>query len=447
MTGPSGDPSRTPSAGASPLDALVARMALTIPAGWEFGLERMTRVLARLGDPHLRIPPVIHIAGTNGKGSVGAHLRAMLQASGRTVHAFTSPHLVRFNERIRVAGVLASDAMLVEAIERAEAANDGEPITFFELTTLAAFLLFAEHPADVTLLEVGLGGRLDATNVVRDRLVSVITSISIDHEKFLGSTLTAIAAEKAGIAERGRPVVSSPQADEVVTVLERAAARAGVPLQLGGRDWTASLEDGRLVFRSERGLLDLPPSRLIGAHQVVNAGTAIAALEASGLDIDTAAIERGLTTVDWPARMQRLSEGRLVDLVPGAEVWLDGGHNPGAGEAIAATLADLGRRAPKPLVLVAGMLETKDPIGFFRPFAGLATAVACVPVTGDHPGRPPAALAEAARAAGLTASVHDDVAAALGAIAATGPGAPRLLICGSLHLAGEVLAKNGTIPT
>ncbi len=447
MTGPSGDPSRTPSAGVSTLDALVARMALTIPAGWEFGLERMTRVLARLGDPHLRVPPVIHIAGTNGKGSVGAHLRAMLEASGRSVHAFTSPHLVRFNERIRVAGRLASDAMLVDAIERAEAANAGEPITFFELTTLAAFLLFTEHPADVTLLEVGLGGRLDATNVVRDRLVSVITSISIDHEKFLGDTLTKIAAEKAGIVERGRPVVSSPQVDEVAAVLERAAARAGVPLLLGGRDWTATLEDGRLVHRSERGLLDLPPSRLLGAHQVENAGTAIAALEASGLAVDAAAIERGLATVDWPARMQRLTSGALVDLVPGAEVWLDGGHNPGAGAVVAATLHDLDRRAPKPLHLVAGMLETKDPIGFFRPFAGLAAAVACVPVTGDHPGRPPPALAEAARGAGLAATVNTDVADALRVIAA-GTGEPvRILICGSLHLAGEVLSKNGTLPS
>ena len=436
----------TASAPVSALDALVARMALTIPAGWEFGLERMHRVLARLGDPHLRIPPPIHVAGTNGKGSVTAHLRAMLEASGRTVHVFTSPHLVRFNERVRVSGRLADDAMLVEAIERAEKANAGEPITFFELTTLAAFLLFAEHPADVTLLEVGLGGRLDATNVVRDRLTSVITPISIDHEKFLGSTLTAIAAEKAGIIERGRPVVASPQVDEVVAVLERAAARAGVPLALGGRDWTATAEDGRLIFHSERGLLDLPPSRLLGAHQVINAGTAIAALEASGLGIDAAAIELGLGRVDWPARMQRLTAGPLVDLVPGAEVWLDGGHNPGAGAVIAATLADLGRRAPRPLVMVSGMLETKDPVGFFRPFAGLAERVACVPVQGDHPGRAPEALAEAARAAGLTAGVHGSVEAALRAITATGPTSPRVLICGSLHLAGEVLRENGMLP-
>lgn len=435
------------SAPLSALDALVARMAVTIPAGWEFGLERMIRVLGRLGDPHLAVPPVVHVAGTNGKGSTTAHMRAMLEAAGKRVHVFTSPHLVRFNERIRVAGRLAADDMLVEAIERAEAANAGEPITFFELTTLAAFLLFAEHPADVTLLEVGLGGRLDATNVIPEPLVSVITPISIDHEKFLGSTLSAIAAEKAGIVKRGRPVVAAPQEDEVVAVLERAAARARVPLALGGRDWTASLEDGRLVFRDEAGLLDLPPSRLLGHHQSVNAGTAIAALRASGLDLPAGAFETGLGTVDWPARMQRLTAGRLVDLAPRhAEIWLDGGHNPGAGEVIAATLADLDRRAARPLRLVCGMLETKDPIGFFRPFAGLAAEVACVPVTGDHPGRPPEALAEAARAAGLAATVHASPEAALAALAAAGGAPCRLLICGSLHLAGEILGKNGTIP-
>ena len=432
------------SAPASALDALVARMALTIPAGWEFGLDRMRRVLGRLGDPHLAIPPPIHVAGTNGKGSVTAHLRAMLEASGRRVHVFTSPHLVRINERIRLAGRLVGDDVLVAAIERAEAANAGEPITFFELTTLAAFLLFAEHPADVTLLEVGLGGRLDATNVVEKRLASVITPISIDHEKFLGSTLAAIAAEKAGIVEHGRPVVSAPQGDEVVAVLERAAARARVALSLGGRDWTASAEHGRLIFRSEHGLLDLPPPRLLGAHQVSNAGTAIAALEASGLEVSPAAVERGLGSVDWPARMQRLSGGPLVDLVPGAEVWLDGGHNPGAGEVIARAFADLARRAPRPLVLVAGMLETKDPVGFFRPFAGSAASVVCVPVQGDHPGRAPEALAEAARAAGLAATVHGSVEEALRAIATRQGEPPRILICGSLHLAGEVLRGNGT---
>lgn len=431
------------------LDALLDRMHKTVPAGWDFGLDRMNRLLAALGSPHLAIPPVIHLAGTNGKGSTTAFLRACLEASGHRVHVYTSPHLVRFAERIRVAGRIADDEALADAIERAEAANDGAPITFFELATVAAFLLFAEHPADVTLLEVGLGGRLDATNVVRNRLASVITPISLDHEKFLGSTLAAIATEKAGIVERGRPVVSAPQPDEVVEVLERAAARARVPLALGGRDWTSTLEDGRLVFRSERGLVDLPPPRLLGPHQIVNAGTALATLEAAGFDLDADVLARGLTTVDWPARMQRLDRGPLVDLTPpGAELWLDGGHNPGAGEAIAATLAELARRDPRPVDLIVGMLETKDPEGFFRPLAPLVRSVATVPIEGaEHPARDPAALAAIVTRLGLPATPHASVTAALTALAAR-PEAPppRLLICGSLYLAGEVLRETGQAP-
>ena len=433
------------------LDAVLARLAKTVPAGWDLGLDRVRRLLARLGDPHLAIPPPIHVAGTNGKGSTSAFLRAILEASGRRVHVYTSPHLVRFAERIRLAGRLAEDDVLAAAILRAEETNAGEPITFFELATVAAFLLFAETPADVTVLEVGLGGRLDATNVVRNRLAAVITPISLDHEKFLGDTLAEIAGEKAGIVERGRPVVSAPQVDEVTAVLERAAARAGVPLALGGREWTASAEDGRFVWRSERGLLDLPPPRLLGPHQIVNAGTALAALEAAELLPDAETIGRGLTQVEWPARMQRLTRGSLVEAAPaGAEIWLDGGHNPGAGEVIAATLADLADRAPRPLHLVAGMLETKDPVGFFRPFAGLVREVATVPIEGgDHPGRDPEALAALIRdGVGLPAQAAGSVRAALAGLAREGRGAtpPRILICGSLYLAGEVLRENGTPP-
>ena len=434
----------------SSLDALLARLAKTVPAGWDLGLDRMRRVLARLGDPHLAVPPPIHVAGTNGKGSTSAFLRAILEASGRRVHVYTSPHLVRFNERIRVAGRLASDDALVAAIERAEAANAGAPITFFELATVAAFLLFAETPADVTVLEVGLGGRLDATNLVENRLVSVITAISMDHESFLGDTLEKIAAEKAGIVERGRPVVSSPQEDAVVAVLERAAARAGVALRLGGRDWSASAEAGRLVYQSDAGLLDLPMPRLLGPHQLINAGTAVAALEAAGFDLDVETIGRGLTGVDWPARMQRLTHGALVDLAPGgAEIWLDGGHNPGAGAVIGETLADLADRSPRPLHLIAGLLETKDPVGFFAPFVGLARSVTTVPIAGsDHPGRDPAALAAILRErVGLPAEPAASVGAALARLhTEAGEVPPRILICGSLHLAGEVLRENGTPP-
>lgn len=433
----------------SSLDALLARLEKTVPAGWDLGLDRMHRLLARLGDPHLAIPPVIHVAGTNGKGSTTAFLRSILEASGRRVHVYTSPHLVRFAERIRVAGTLADDDALAAAIRRAEEANAGEPITFFELATVAAFLLFAENAADATLLEVGLGGRLDATNVVANRLASVITPISMDHEKFLGDTIEKIAAEKAGILEPGRPLVSAPQVDAVAAVLERAAARARAPFALGGQDWTATPEDGRMIFRSERGLLDLTPPRLLGPHQIVNAGTAIAALEAAGFDLPEATIDRGIASADWPARMQRLTEGALVEAAPtGAEIWLDGGHNPGAGEVIAATLADLGRRSPRPLVLIAGLLETKDPIGFFRPFAPLMPRVLTVPIDGgEHPGRDPAALAEiVGTRAGLAATPMRSVRAALESLRADGGAPPRILICGSLYLAGAVLAENGTPP-
>ncbi len=433
----------------SSLDALLARLEKTVPAGWDLGLDRMHRLLARLGDPHRAIPPVIHVAGTNGKGSTTAFLRSILEASGRRVHVYTSPHLVRFAERIRVAGTLAEDDALAAAIRRAEEANAGEPVTFFELATVAAFLLFAETPADATLLEVGLGGRLDATNVVANRLACVITPISMDHEKFLGDTIEKIAAEKAGIVEPGRPLVAAPQVDAVAAVLERAAARARAPLALGGQDWTATLEDGRMIFRSERGLRDLAPPRLLGPHQIVNAGTAIAALEAAGFDLDDATIERGLTSADWPARMQRLTVGKLVEAAPeGAEIWLDGGHNPGAGEVIAATLADLGRRSARPLVLIAGLLETKDPVGFFRPFGPLAPRVLTVPIAGgEHPGRDPAALAEiVATSAGLPARPTAGVRDALDSLRADEGAPPRILICGSLYLAGNVLAENGTPP-
>lgn len=438
--------------GATSLDVLLARLEKTVPAGWDLGLDRMRRVLARLGDPHLRIPPPIHVAGTNGKGSTVAFLRAILEASGKTVHVYTSPHLVRFAERVRLAGRIADDDALAAAIERAEAANAGEPITFFELATIAAFLLFAETKADVTLLEVGLGGRLDATSVIENRLAAVITPISMDHEKFLGDTLEKIAGEKAGIVERGRPVVSAPQNDVVVAVLERASARARAPLTLGGRDWTASLEDGRFVFRSEARLLDLAPPRLLGPHQIVNAGTALAALEAAGLLPDAETIARGLAAATWPARMQRLTTGALVQAAPGeAEIWLDGGHNPGAGIVIAQTLADLDRRAPRPLVLVAGLLETKDPVGFFGPFAALAPRILTVPIEGgEHPGRDPAALAALIRdRVGLAAEPAASVREALERLrgGTTASPAPRILICGSLYLAGAVLADNGTPPT
>jgi dihydrofolate synthase/folylpolyglutamate synthase len=434
------------------LDALLSRMSLRIPTGWDLGLDRTRALLAKLGDPHRRLPPVIHVAGTNGKGSVTATCRAILEAAGHRVHVFTSPHLVHFNERVRLGapggGRLVDDAVYAEALAAAERAADGDPITFFELTTVAAFMLFADHPADFTVLEVGLGGRLDATNVIPAPLAAVVTTISFDHEHYLGDTLAAIAGEKAGIVKPGSMLVSAPQVDEVAAVLERAAARARVPMHLGGQDWTTTLEAGRMVFRDGDGLLDLAPPRLLGRHQIVNAGTAVAALRAAGIAPTAEVIDQGLAAVDWPARMQRLPAGPLAARAPaGAELWLDGGHNPGAGAVIADLMADLEERVPRPLVLVAGMLETKDPVGFFTPFAGLAHRVLTVPIGSGHKARSPENLAEAAAAAGLPAGPVESVAAALDRIAAgawTVP--PRILICGSLYLAGEVLRENGTIP-
>lgn len=403
--------------------------------------------MADLDHPEKRLPPVIHVGGTNGKGSTTAFMRAMLEAAGKRVHVYTSPHLVSFHERIRLAGKFVDEDELVEALVNVEKTNEGRPITQFEITTAAAFDLFAREPADILLLEVGLGGRLDATNVVDRPLASVITSVSIDHEKFLGETLRAIAHEKAGILKRGRPAVIAPQAGEALNEIETQAARVGAPLFVANRDWVAYPESGRLVYQDEDGLLDLPAPRLLGRHQYANAGTAVAALRRSGLGLPRSALEAGMANVEWPARLQALTAGALAQAVPQAEVWLDGGHNPGAGTVVAEAMADLEERSPKPLILVSGMMSTKDPVGFFRPFAGLAAKVIAVPVPGHEAGRPPEELAEAARAAGLKAETAVSVSDALGKIAAEATAEPpRILICGSLYLAGSVLDENGTPP-
>jgi dihydrofolate synthase/folylpolyglutamate synthase len=422
------------------------------PKAIDLSLGRIERLLAALGHPERRLPPVIHVAGTNGKGSTVAFMRAMLEAAGRGVHVYTSPHLVRFNERIRLAGPgggrLVSDEELAVTLSEIEGINGDAPITFFEITTAAAFRLFAEHPADFLLLETGLGGRLDATNVVERPHVTVITPVSLDHARFLGDTVRQIAAEKAGIIKRGVPVVVARQSAEALDAIERQAARRAAPLHVSGQDWIAQEERGRLVFQDERGLLDLPLPRLLGRHQHENAGAAIAALRALGPEAaPERAVERGLLTVDWPARLQRLGAGRLVTLVPGSELWLDGGHNPDGARAVAAAVAEIEERAPRPLVLVLGMLSSKDAPGFLEHFAGLARMVLTVPIEGSeaHSARD---LARIARGAGMRADVSDGVAAALAAVRDTAFEAPpRILVCGSLHLAGQVLAENGTLPS
>jgi dihydrofolate synthase/folylpolyglutamate synthase len=433
--------------------AILERFKALYPREIDLSLDRMRILMEKLGHPEERLPPVIHIAGTNGKGSTTAFLRAMIEAAGKTAHVYTSPHLVRFHERVRLGrkggGRFVGEDALVEALLAVERVNAGAPIPQFEITTAAALLLFAEHPADYTLLEVGLGGRYDATNIVDDPIVAAITSISMDHEKFLGNSLADIAREKAGIIKRQRPVVVAPQPAAVMDVIEANAARLAASVFAGNRDWVAFPERGRLVYQDEDGLLDLPSPRLPGRHQFGNAGVAIAAIRRAGLPVPAAAIESGLLSVDWPARLQRLTSGALLKRVrPDAEIWLDGAHNPGGGLVIAEAMADLEERAPRPLYLVSGMLVTKDPVGFFRPFAGLVRKVFTVPVPSSNAGRDPGDLAETARAAGLLAEPVADVGEALDKIADDPQvlGSPRILIIGSLYLAGTVLAANGTPP-
>jgi dihydrofolate synthase/folylpolyglutamate synthase len=370
------------------------------------------------------------------------------------VHVYTSPHLVRFNERFRLGhaggGELVSDEALADALSECEAANGSAPITVFEIETAAAFLLFARHPADVLLLEVGLGGRLDATNVVERPLVTVITPVSLDHAEFLGDSVALVAAEKAGIVKRGVPLIVATQAREALRVIERQAARLQAPIKIAGENWTATEERGRLVYQDEAGLLDLPAPKLYGRHQFENAGAAIAALRvADGLQLPRSAYEIGITKADWPARMQRLSQGALLPLLPaGSELWLDGGHNADGSRAIANALADLEERVSRPLVLVVGMLATKDCSAFLKNFAGLARRIIAVPIPRQEKSLPAEAVAAAARAIAIPAQEAADIAAALSAVGQLELGEPpRVLITGSLYLAGEVLAANGTPPS
>ncbi|MGY6411464.1 MAG: bifunctional folylpolyglutamate synthase/dihydrofolate synthase [Alkalilacustris sp.] len=418
-------------------DDLLARLLTLHPKLIDLTLDRMHRLLAALDHPERRLPPVIHIAGTNGKGSTQAMLRAGLEAEGMRVHAYTSPHLVRFHERIRLAGTLVSEPELSDLLDAVEAANAGAPITFFEVTTCAAFLAFARHPADWLLLEVGLGGRLDATNVVDRPALTVITPISFDHEQYLGDTIAAIAGEKAGILKPGVPCVVAPQRAEALEVIEARAEAIGAPLHVHGRDWMAWAEAGRLVVQDDRGLADLPLPRLPGAHQIVNAGTAVAALRLLGRS--EAAQAAAPARAEWPARLQRLTRGPLAEAAPQAELWLDGGHNPAAGAALAEALAAM---PPRPTHLICGMLNTKDVGGFLRPLAPHARSLTCVSIPGAQATLPAEDTCAAGQAAGHSATTAPDVATALAAITAQDPTA-RILICGSLYLAGEVLAENG----
>ncbi len=417
-------------------DAILARMMALHPKIIDLTLDRVWRLLAALDNPQDKLPPVIHIAGTNGKGSTQAMIRAGLEGWGKSVHAYTSPHLARFHERIRLAGELISEPHLTEVLDECYEKNGGENITYFEITTVAGLLAFSRTPADYTLLEVGLGGRLDATNVITPEL-SVITPISIDHEQFLGNTLAKIAAEKAGIIKRGVPVVVGPQPEEAMEVIEATAARLGAPLIAYGQQWHVTQERGRLVFQDERGLLDLPLPALLGAHQVQNAGAALAALRHLGAD--EAACEAAMVNAEWPARMQKLKTGPLIEAAPEAELWLDGGHNAAAGVALAEVLAGL---PPRPTHLICGMLNTKDVSGYMAPLAPHVASLTAISIPDEVNTLSAEETEAAAQSVGIEASTADSTLAALQAIVAQDPQA-RVLICGSLYLAGHILRENG----
>lgn len=419
--------------------AILQRLQRLYPSLIDLSLGRLETLLAKLGHPERRLPPVIHVAGTNGKGSTCANARAIAEAAGWRVHATTSPHLVGVVERFRVAGTLVSEPVLSETLERIERINDGAPITVFEVLTACAFLLFAEHPAELAVIEVGLGGRFDATNVLANPAACAITALSMDHEAFLGDTLGKIAGEKAGIIKPGRPVVTGRQPPEALAVIEAEAARLGAPLWRRDRDWfVEQTGDGTLLYRDARGTLALPAPALPGPHQIDNAGLAVAALRASGLDLPDAAFS-GIARTRWPARLQRL-DGALADrLGPGWELWLDGGHNPGAGAVLAQSLAAWNDR---PLHILVGMKQTKDPAGFLRPLLPLATTLHAVAEPDQHMAMP---VEQIVAASNGQAHPGPTLAETLDRLRIEPPG--RVLVCGSLYLAGVVLRQDGWVPT
>ncbi|MGE0092973.1 MAG: folylpolyglutamate synthase/dihydrofolate synthase family protein [Alphaproteobacteria bacterium] len=423
-------------------DVLLERLSHLHPKIIDLSLERIERLLARLDHPERNLPPVIHVAGTNGKGSTVAYLRAIAEAAGLRAHAYTSPHLVRFHERIRLAGTLIGEDALSALLDECERANSDAPITFFEVTTAAAFLAFSRTAADVLLLEVGLGGRLDATNVIAAPALSIITPISIDHVQFLGETLTEIAGEKAGILKPGVACVVGPQPPEAAAAIERRARDVGAPLLRHGAEWRVEGTENGFVYRGQARRIALPRPILPGAHQVANAGMAVAAVEAlaARFAIGDGAIRMGLQTAEWPARLQCLSRGSLIKLLPaGWELWLDGGHNPAAGEALAETACEWRER---PLHLVIGMINTKDVAGFLRPLTPHAASLTALTIPGNSAAVAPEEIAAAGQALGIAVGTAPDVTTALKQVTAAGAPA-RILICGSLYLAGTVLAENG----
>ena len=423
------------------------------PKGYDLSLHRISKLLEKLGNPQDKMPPVIHVAGTNGKGSTIAFIRAILEAAGLGVHVHTSPHLVSWHERYRMAkaggGQLVEDAVLAEAIARVAKVNDGQPITVFEVLSAVTFLLFSEWSADVCLIEVGLGGRFDATNVMSKTDISIITPISIDHESLLGSTIGKIAFEKAGIIKPNTPVIVGPQEDEALEVIEKQAAGQRAPVFNYGQSFSAMSENGKMVYQDDVTLLDLDMPALPGLHQISNAATAIAAArqfaDKHQFELTPAMIDMGLKSVKWPGRMQRLKTGHLFDFAPkGCEIWLDGGHNPGAAKMISEFLNTLSNKDSKPVTLICGMLNTKDPTGYFEMLEEVVDHVITVPVATSEAGIAPKELAEAAKTSGFKAGEAASLIAALEQVKSKKP--QRILIAGTLYLVGQALSENGTPP-
>lgn len=426
-------------------DATLKRLLSLHPKLVDLSLGRMERILAALGHPEKQLPPVVHVTGTNGKGSVLAFLRAILEAAGLRVHVYTSPHLVHFHERIRLGGELISEEHLTAVLDECEAVNAGEEITYFEITTAAAFLAFSRAPADIVLLENGLGGRLDATNVVARPAATAITPVSMDHQQFLGNSLAEIATEKAGIIKPDVPCIVGPQHPDAMDVIVGHTEARGAPLLEWGVNWRAHVDEAGtgMVFEHHGTSIALPMPALAGAHQIINAGHAAAIAQTLDfVDVREQHLEAGLLKVEWPARLQRLTRGPVLEALPdGWEVWLDGGHNPDAGETIAQHAS--ARWNDRPLYLIAGMINSKHPSGYFRPLAEVAESVRCVTIPGEDAAIPAEELSELATNAGLKSSVAASALAAATEIAAEGSRPARVLICGSLYFAGRILADHG----
>jgi dihydrofolate synthase/folylpolyglutamate synthase len=424
-------------------DPILERLSKLHPKAMDLSLGRLMRLLAALGDPQQSLPPIIHVAGTNGKGSTVAMLRAIHEAAGRRVHAYTSPHLVHFNERFVLAGKQIEDAPLSDILEECEHSNAGLGITLFEIITAAGMLAFTRTPADLLLLEVGLGGRFDATNVIGRPTLSIITPVSLDHQHFLGDTVEAIAFEKAGILKPGVPAIIGRQSDAALGVILDRAAEIGAPVVMQGRDWTVQASDDGLVFQTASMTRHLPSPALLGAHQIDNAGIVLAAvgtLQAT-FPVAAASLADGLTNVRWPARLQKLTQGPMVEALPSsAQIWVDGGHNEGAARVIAATLRDWRDAEPdRTIHLVFGTLNSRDPEHYLNQFPGLVGQVRTVAIPGEPNTISAEEAAGAGRRVGLDASAATNVATAIQQISATSPDAKRILICGSLYLAGTVL--------